>query len=136
MFQNAMPKALKKLSLVSVVRLNMMSGLLELLPREIIDKDYGCGDPSRYVEGTAIRCWILAAAAGKSVIWRRNWLAIHGQVIGVDMTDEMLALARKYQPEMAQKLGADKVSFRKGYIQDLALNLEARDAFLAAKPGH
>jgi hypothetical protein len=27
------------------------SGLLEMLPDEIISRDYGCGDPSRYVPG-------------------------------------------------------------------------------------
>jgi ubiquinone/menaquinone biosynthesis C-methylase UbiE len=57
-----------------------------------------------------------------------------GQVIGVDMTDEMLALARRHQNEMAEKLGGDRVSFRKGYIQDLALNVEAMENYLAANP--
>ncbi|MFT5321186.1 MAG: arsenite methyltransferase [Pseudohongiellaceae bacterium] len=110
------------------------AGLLELLPREIIDKDYGCGDPSRYVEnGDTVLD--LGSGGGKICYMAAQLVGEHGQVIGVDMTDEMLALARKYQAEMAQKLGGDKVSFRKGYIQDLALNLEARDAFLQENPG-
>jgi len=41
-----------------------------------------------------------------------------GRVIGVDMNDDMLALARKYQADMASKLGGDRVRFLKGYIQD------------------
>jgi len=110
------------------------AGLLELLPREIIDKDYGCGDPSRYVkEGDTVLD--LGSGGGKICYMAAQLVGDSGHVIGVDMTDEMLALARKYQPEMAQKLGADKVSFRKGYIQDLALNLEAREAFLAQNSG-
>jgi len=109
-------------------------GLLELLPREIIEKDYGCGDPSRYVEnGDTVLD--LGSGGGKICYMAAQLVGDQGQVIGVDMTDEMLALARKYQPEMAEKLGGDKVSFRKGYIQDLALNLEARDAFLQENPG-
>jgi arsenite methyltransferase len=110
------------------------AGLLELLPREIIDKDYGCGDPSRYVE-SGDTVLDLGSGGGKICYMAAQLVGEHGQVIGVDMTDEMLALARKYQAEMAQKLGGDKVSFRKGYIQDLALNLEAREAFLQENPG-
>jgi len=52
----------------------------------------------------------------------------------VDMNDDMLALARKYQPEMARKLGGDRVTFLKGRIQDLALDLAALDDYLAAHP--
>ncbi len=109
-------------------------GLLELLPREIIDKDYGCGDPSRYVKkGDTVLD--LGSGGGKICYMAAQLVGDTGYVIGIDMTDEMLALARKYQPEMAQKLGADKVSFRKGFIQDLALNLEAREVFLQQNPG-
>jgi SAM-dependent methyltransferase len=57
-----------------------------------------------------------------------------GRVIGVDMNDDMLALARKHQPEMARHLGDDRVQFVKGYIQDLALDLEALERHLAEHP--
>ncbi|MCH8977367.1 MAG: methyltransferase domain-containing protein, partial [Proteobacteria bacterium] len=57
-----------------------------------------------------------------------------GKVIGVDMNDDMLALARKYQDEMATKLGGDRVEFRKGHIQDLALDLVLMDEWLAENP--
>ena len=55
-------------------------------------------------------------------------------MIGVDMNDDMLALARKYQPHMAAKLGNERVRFIKGWIQDLALDCEAMEAYLAAHP--
>jgi SAM-dependent methyltransferase len=58
----------------------------------------------------------------------------NGKVIGVDMNDDMLGLALKYQAEMATKLGGDRVEFRKGHIQDLALDLAAMDAWLADNP--
>jgi len=109
------------------------AALLKLLPQEIIDKDYGCGDPSRYVK-KGDRVLDLGSGGGKICYMAAQLVGSHGFVIGVDMTDEMLELARKYQPEMADKLGADLVSFRKGYIQDLALDLDAQEAFLTDNP--
>jgi SAM-dependent methyltransferase len=99
---------------------------LALLPREIVERDYGCGDPSRYLRaGDTVLdlCYIAAQIVGES-----------GRVIGVDMNDDMLALARRHQPEMARKLGGDRVRFVKAHIQDLALDLDAQDAWLAAHP--
>ncbi len=45
----------------------------------------------------------------------------NGRVIGVDMNDDQLAIARKYQDQMAEKLAYKKsnVEFKKGYIEDL-----------------
>lgn len=107
--------------------------LLSLLPREIIDKDYGCGDPSRYVrEGDVVLD--LGSGSGKICYMAAQLVGSHGRVIGVDMNDAMLALARKYQGEMAEKLGGDRVRFVKGLIQDLALDVEATDHWLAEHP--
>ena len=107
--------------------------LLSILPQEIIEKDYGCGDPSRYVnEGDTVLD--LGSGGGKICYMAAQIVGKSGHVIGVDMTDEMLALARKYQEEMAEKLGSDRISFLKGYIQDLALDLVARENYLLANP--
>ncbi|MGQ0657477.1 MAG: methyltransferase domain-containing protein [Chromatiales bacterium] len=107
--------------------------LLALLPREIIEKDYGCGDPSRYVrEGDTVLD--LGSGGGKVCYIAAQLVGERGSVIGVDMNDDMLALARKYQNEMAAKLGADRVRFVKGRIQDLALDLDAVDRHLAQHP--
>lgn len=108
-------------------------GLLKILPAEIIERDYGCGDPSRYVrEGDIVLD--LGSGGGKICYMAAQLVGEKGSVIGVDMTDEMLALARKFQGEMAEKIGADLVDFRKGYIQDLALNVDAMNEYLAANP--
>ncbi len=107
---------------------------LKLLPQEIVEKDYGCGDPSRYVrEGDTVLD--LGSGGGKVCYLAAQIVGSHGQVIGVDMNDDMLALARKYQGEMARKLGGDRVRFLKGYIQDLALDLEATANWLREHPG-
>ncbi len=109
------------------------AALLRLLPREIIDKDYGCGDPSRYVrEGDTVLD--LGSGGGKICYMAAQLVGPTGRVIGVDMNDDMLALARKYQAEMAEKLGGDRVRFVKGYIQDLALDVAAMEAWLAEHP--
>lgn len=106
---------------------------LEIIPREVVEKDYGCGDPSRYVHegetvldlgsGTGKICFIAAQVVGPS-----------GRVIGVDMTDDMLEVARRNAPLVAERLGYANVEFRKGRIQDLALDLESLDAALREHP--
>ncbi len=109
------------------------SELLDMLPQEIIDKDYGCGDPSRYVrEGDVVLD--LGSGGGKICYMAARLVGEHGRVIGVDMNEDMLALARKYQAEMADKLGGDRVLFHKGYIQDLALDVAAMEEFLRRHP--
>jgi arsenite methyltransferase len=107
--------------------------LLALLPQEIIDKDYGCGDPSRYVQDGDV-VLDLGSGSGKICYMAAQLVGSAGKVIGVDMNDDMLALARKYQPEMAEKLGSDRVTFVKGQIQDLALDLDAMNQHLAEHP--
>ncbi len=109
------------------------TSLLKILPEEIIEKDYGCGDPSRYVQaGDTVLD--LGSGGGKICYMAAQIVGDKGQVIGIDMTDDMLALARKYQEQMAEVLGGDRVEFKKGYIQDLALNLKALEQQIQQKP--
>lgn len=108
---------------------------LKIIPSEIIEKDYGCGDPTCYVNqgeivvdlgsGAGKNCYILAQKVGKN-----------GQVIGIDFNQEMLNLARKYQQEIAEKLGYDNTQFLKGKIQDLKLPLELLENWLTQNPIH
>src|SRR5262249_39488825 len=56
-----------------------------------------------------------------------------GKIIGVDMTDEMLEVARRNAPIVAKRIGYANVEFRKGRIQDLALDLELLDRQLKRK---
>ena len=98
---------------------------LELIPQEIVSRDYGCGDPSQHVSagetvldlgsGAGKICYIAAQVVGKN-----------GHVIGIDCNDEMLALARKHQDAMSQRLGFANVEFRKGKIQDLTVPMHRR----------
>ena len=96
---------------------------LEVIPQEIIDRDYGCGDPSPYVRpgDTVVD---LGSGGGKLCYIISQQVGPNGKVIGVDVNDEMLALARGHQAEVAKKIGHDNVEFRYGRIQDLAIDLE------------
>jgi len=106
---------------------------LEFIPEEVIAKDYGCGDPSRYVQpGDTVLD--LGSGAGKICFIAAQVVGAEGRVIGVDMTDDMLEVARRNAPIVAEKIGYANVEFRKGRIQDLALDLEALDTHLNQRP--
>ncbi len=106
---------------------------LKIIPQEILERDYGCGDPSRYVRpGDTVLD--LGSGGGKICYIAAQVVGEQGCVIGVDFHPEMLALARKYQPEIARELGCNNVTFLRGKIQDLALPLEEVDAYLKANP--
>ncbi len=107
--------------------------LLEAIPEEVLERDYGCGDPMRHVRaGEAVLD--LGSGSGKACFLASQVVGPTGRVIGVDMNDDMLALARGAAPEVARRLGYANVEFRKGKIQDLALDLEKLDAYLAKHP--
>ena len=111
------------------------SKLLAILPREIIERDYGCGDPSRYVHaGDTVLD--LGSGGGKICYMAAQLVGARGRVIGIDMNDDMLELARKYQSAMAARLGGDRVAFLKGKIQDLALDVSALEQWRAQHPLH
>ncbi len=106
---------------------------LKAIPEEVIERDYGCGDPSRYArEGDVVLD--LGSGGGKICFIASQIVGAKGQVIGIDMTPEMLELARRNQPIVAERIGYDNVSFLRGQIQDLRLNFDAVEAFLETHP--
>jgi arsenite methyltransferase len=109
------------------------SDYLKVIPQEVIERDYGCGDPSKYLrEGEVVVD--LGSGTGKICFIAAQTVGPKGKVIGVDMTDEMLEVARRNAPIVAQRIGYANVEFRKGRIQDLALDLELLDRQLKRKP--
>src|SRR5947208_8448685 len=106
---------------------------LAAIPREVVERDYGCGDPSRYLrEGEVVLD--LGSGTGKICFIAAQIVGPKGKVIGVDMTDEMLEVARRNAPTVAERIGYANVEFRKGRIQDLALDLELLDQQLKGNP--
>ena len=106
---------------------------LKVIPQAVLDRDYGCGDPSRYVrEGETVLD--LGSGAGKICFIASQIVGPKGSVIGIDMNDEMLSLAHASAPQVADALGYANVRFHRARIQDLALDLDALDSWLADHP--
>ena len=78
----------------------------------------GCGVPTAVAdlrEGQTVLD--LGSGAGADVLISARRVGSSGRAIGLDMTDEMLELARAN----AAEAGVDNVEFRKGYIEDIPL---------------
>lgn len=106
---------------------------LEAIPQEVIDRDYGCGDPSRHLRpGETVLD--LGSGTGKICFIAAQVVGAEGRVIGVDMTPEMLEVARRNASVVAERIGYSNVEFRRGRIQDLGLDLDALEQRLSAEP--
>lgn len=91
-----------------------------LVADEVVTRYYGCGSPlPPLLEGMTVLD--LGCGSGLDVYVAAKLVGEHGQVIGVDMTQEQLDVAHKYEDEQRQRFGYAKsnVRFIKGYIEDL-----------------
>ncbi len=91
--------------------------LTEINP-QVLSRYYGCGlvcPP--LLEGC--RVLDLGCGSGRDVYALAQLVGAKGEVIGVDMTDEQLAVAQEHQAWHAEKFGFDNVRFIKGYIEKL-----------------
>lgn len=105
---------------------------LKIIPQEILDKDYGCGDPSRYLrKGDVVLD--LGSGGGKICYIASQIVGPEGKVIGVDFNPDMLQLAQKHRKTVAKAVGWSNVEFRKGKIQDLRTNLSHLDTLLESR---
>ncbi len=96
---------------------------LKVLPQEILDRDYGCGDPSKYVN-TGETVLDLGSGGGKICYIASQVVGAEGRVIGVDMTTDMLDLARKYQQQVGDDIGWHNVEFHQGQIENLKVDVD------------
>src|SRR5215510_6033074 len=122
------------------------------IPEEALRASLGCGNPTALAvlnQGETVLD--LGSGGGIDVLLSARRVGPAGKVYGLDMTDEMLALARKNQ----KNAGIENVEFLKGEIEDIPLpdssvaviisncviNLSAdkdrvlREAFRVLKPG-
>jgi ubiquinone/menaquinone biosynthesis C-methylase UbiE len=87
---------------------------------EVKDKFYGCGSPlPMALEGKTVLD--LGSGSGRDCFILSKLVGPTGRVIGVDMTDEQLDVARKHVDYHTKKFGycEPNLMFKKGYIEDL-----------------
>jgi arsenite methyltransferase len=98
------------------------------LPEEAVLASLGCGNPIAVADlHEGERVLDLGSGGGIDVLLSARRVGPSGFAYGVDMTDEMLTLARAN----AAKAGAENVEFRKGEIEDLPLPDEAVDVVIS-----
>ncbi|HJO27276.1 MAG TPA: methyltransferase domain-containing protein [Planctomycetota bacterium] len=109
------------------------ASLLKVLPDEILERDYGCGDPSRFVRSGDV-VLDLGSGGGKICYMASQLVGPKGRVIGIDATAEMLELSRRWQREVGDRIGWHNTEFRHGTIQDLALDRDSLGTYLSTHP--
>ena len=98
------------------------------LPEDAVAASLGCGNPLAMVElhkGETVLD--LGSGGGIDVLLSGKRVGPTGTVYGLDMTDEMLALAQ----ENARKAGAANVHFLKGLIEEIPLGSESVDVVIS-----
>ena len=78
--------------------------LLEAIPQEVIERDYGCGDPTKYVQKNDI-VLDLGSGSGKNAFICAQIVGKEGKVIGVDQNPDMLSLSRSASKEVTKNIG-------------------------------
>ena len=98
------------------------------LPADAVAVSLGCGNPTALIELLAGQTVLdLGSGGGIDVLLSAKRVGPSGKVYGLDMTDEMLALARENQ----RKAGATNVEFLKGTIEAIPLPDQSVDVIIS-----
>jgi len=98
------------------------------LPDAAVLASLGCGNPVAVAElNVGERVLDLGSGGGIDVLLSARRVGPTGHVYGLDMTDEMLALARRN----AAEAGVANVEFLKGYIEDVPLPAASVDVVIS-----
>ena len=98
------------------------------VPHGAVTSSLGCGNPTAVAdlaEGETVLD--LGSGGGIDVLLSARRVGPTGFAYGLDMTDEMLELARKH----ADEAGADNVEFLRGYIEDIPLEQDTVDVVIS-----
>jgi arsenite methyltransferase len=96
-----------------------VAAVLPEIHPEVKERFYGCGSPiPPALDGITVLD--LGCGSGRDCYVLSKLVGPHGKVIGLDMTEEQLAVARRHQAYHTEKFGHANVEFRQGYIEDLA----------------
>ncbi|MGH7409557.1 MAG: arsenite methyltransferase [Candidatus Methylomirabilis sp.] len=98
------------------------------LPAEAVAASLGCGNPTPLAQLKAGETVLdLGSGGGIDVLLSARRVGPTGKAYGLDMTDEMLALARENQ----QKAGIENVEFLKGEIEQIPLADNSVDVIIS-----
>ena len=98
------------------------------LPADAVAVSLGCGNPTALIELLPGQTVLdLGSGGGIDVLLSAKRVGPSGKVYGLDMTDEMLALAR----ENRRKAGATNVEFLKGTIEEIPLPDQSVDVIIS-----
>ncbi|MFQ5673401.1 MAG: methyltransferase domain-containing protein [Nitrospinales bacterium] len=101
---------------------------LDHIPKEVLEISYGCGSPINRAQikpnevvvdlgsGGGIDCFIAAKYVGPG-----------GRVIGIDMTEEMLSIARENAEKVTKNLGYRNIEFKQGFLEAIPLEDDSVD---------
>ncbi|WP_447970190.1 methyltransferase domain-containing protein [Nitrospira sp. M1] len=114
----------------------------KFIPEAVLKVSYGCGTP---VGLTTVKpgetVLDIGSGGGIDCFDASRRVGAEGKVIGIDMTDEMLALARSQAPIVATNLGypASNVDFRKGFadampVEDHCIDLIVSNCVINLAP--
>lgn len=101
---------------------------LEGLPEDMIASSFGCGNPTLLAElhpGEVVLD--LGSGAGLDVLLSARRVGPQGKAYGLDMTDEMLGVARANQ----QRAGVANAEFLKGHIEEIPLPDNSVDVIIS-----
>ena len=91
---------------------------LDAIPREVIERDYGCGDPTKYVKQNDV-VLDLGSGSGKNAFICAQIVGKDGKIIGVDQNKDMLNLSRDAIEYVAKNIGYKNTQFIEGSIEKL-----------------
>ena len=96
-----------------------VAAVLPEMHEEVKARFYGCGSPiPPALEGATVLD--LGCGSGRDCYVLSKLVGPRGRVVGLDMTGEQLAVARRHQDHHARRFGWANTDFREGYIEDLA----------------
>lgn len=90
---------------------------LEVIPKKIIDLDYGCGDPTKYVKA-GDHVLDLGSGSGKNAFICSQIVGRNGSVVGIDRNERMINLSTQSIPIVAKAIGYSNVHFIRGSIEE------------------
>ncbi len=113
---------------ISRAERNYDGDYLDDIPEDAVKASLGCANPLVFAElkeGETVLD--LGSGGGIDVLMSSKFVGKSGKIYGLDMTDEMLALANRNK----EKMGVENVEFIKGVIEDIPLEDETVDAIIS-----